>query len=188
MNKQARAGSLFERALALSARVIMLREQLTRVQAELPEAESALAALLAGRDEMPERIQVAPTDQHLRSAIHGAKTVQVESVTPGRIQAGSIPSERPSKPLPASAAERQAVAGPGVAPVRELALAELRHGPLTTAELCHRLTEKHGLPRQSGYDQLNQLSKKGLVVKREESSTNLDKWFLVESPRNGASA
>lgn len=170
MNKQARAGSLFERALALSARVIMLREQLARVQAELPEAESALAALLAGCDEMPERIQVAPTDQHLRSAIHGAKTVQVE---------------RPSK-LPASAAERQAVAG--VAPVRELALAELRQGPLTTAELCHRLMEKHGLPRQSGYDQLKRLSKKGLVVKREEPSTHLDKWFLVESPRNGASA
>lgn len=173
MNKQARAGSLFERALALSARVIMLREQLTRVQAELPEAESALAALLTARDELPS----APA----------AKTIQTESFAV-RIKAEPIPSEHPSKPLPASAAERQAVAGPGVAPVRELALSELRQGPLTTAELCHRLMEKHGLPRQSGYDQINQLSRKGLVVKREEPGTNLDKWFLVEAPRSGASA
>jgi hypothetical protein len=60
-------------------------------------------------------------------------------------------------------------------------LEALTFAPQTTAEVFHFVTERLKAPmtRSCTYSTLWLLAKKGVIEKREEKDSHLDKWFLV---------
>jgi hypothetical protein len=81
-------------------------------------------------------------------------------------------------------AEAEAVAKTGrPAPAQDAILKALADGPRTTAEVYYFIVErlKLTMTKPCTYSTIYALAKRGLVEKREEPESHLDKWFLKKS-------